>query len=346
MKLLYAIGTNSGSVRNGLRLVSIDDETGRFHEIASVPDAECPIYFARSADRRHLYAAERRDGQGCVSVYRIEGTDLRRVQCLPCAPTAPCHIALSPDGRFLAWAEYLNARAGVFAVQPDGTLRGPTGEVRHEGHGPNAARQASAHCHQALFSPEGDGIFVCDLGTDSVVSYRVAPDGSLATPAASVFRAPPGSGLRHLLHHPSRLWTYLVSELASTVTLLRRDGLVLTPAADPLPMLPEGFDGATKAAAIRLSPDGSLLAASNRGHDSLAFFRVAADTGLLSPLSIAPLAGRFPRDFVFLPNGRFLLVAHKLDHEFASYALDADAGTIRLVQRSTPLTLPLAFERI
>lgn len=346
MKHLYAIGSNSGSVRNGIRLIEIDDETGRFRETGSVPDAEFPIYFARSADRRFLYAAELHDGAGCVAVYRIADGALQRLQALPCAKTVPCHISLTPDGRFLLWAEYSNAWAGVFAIEPDGRLRGPTASVHRTGHGPNAARQAAAHCHFAAATPESDGIFVCDLGTDTVAAYRLTPEGGLEAEPEHDLHVAPGAGPRHLAFHPNGRWAYLVNELDSTVQALRREGRALVAAGEPLSMLPPDFSGTTKAAAIRLSPDGSQLIASNRGHDSLAVFRVDADTGALSPLAISPLGGQFPRDFVFLPGGRFLLVAHKLDHEFASYAYDPATGAIRLVQRSAKLTLPLAFQQL
>ena len=344
MKLHYAIGTNSGTVRNGLRLIEINDETGRFHETGSIPDAQSPIYLARSADGRRLYVAELHDGTGCVAVYEVSPDGLRRLQALPCAPTVPCHISLSPDGRFLLWAEYSNAWTGAFVVEPDGLLRGPTARVHHTGHGPNAARQASAHCHYAAAIPAGDQVRVCDLGTDTVKAYRLTSEGGFEAEPEHDLHVAPGQGPRHLVFHPNGKWAYLVSELASTVLPLRCEGRDLVPIGEPLSMLPPDFTGTTKAAAIRISPDGTQLVASNRGHDSLAVFRIDSDTGALSPLTIQPLRGRFPRDFVFLPNGKFLLVAHKLDHEFASYAYDSATGAIQLVQRSSKLTLPLAFQ--
>lgn len=362
MNLLYAVGSNSGSVRNGLRIVEIDEASGRFRETGSVPDAAFPIYLARSADRPLLYAAELLpDGQGGVSTYAVEPcvpgsasrVSLRRVQSLPCAPTVPCHLSLSPDGRFLVWAEYRNAWTGVFAVGGDGLLRGPVAKCHHEGRGPHPVRQEAAHCHFAAVTRGNDEMFVCDLGTDTVAAYRLSPDGALAREPEHDLHVAPGSGPRHLAFHPNGRWVYLVNELASTVLPLRLEGRALVPLSAPLPMLPPGWgvDGGpgtvpTKAAAIRVSPDGTRLVASNRGHDSLAVFAIDPATGLLSPLSLQPLAGRFPRDFVFLPDGRHLLVAHKLCHEFATYAFDAATGALRLVQRSAKLTQPLAFERL
>lgn len=346
MNLLYAIGSNSASVKNGLRILEIDDSTGHFRELSSVSDSESPIYFALSSNGTRLYVAERANNTGCVSVYAVEGASLTRLQTLPCAPTTPCHISLSPDGRFLAWAEYSNAWTGVFRIEPDGLLAGPTSRIHHTGHGPNPVRQESAHCHYAAVAPSGDELFVCDLGIDTIVAYTLSPSGELTHEPEHDLHVAPGSGPRHLVFHPNGRWVYLVNELASTVLPLRLENRALIPQSEPLSMLPaSGFDAPTKAAAIRISPDGTRLVASNRGHDSLAFFTLDPATGALTPESIQPLGGSFPRDFVFLPNGKFLLVAHKTSHEFASYALDP-SGAIRLVQRSPKLTLPLAFQHL
>ena len=342
MKLLYAVGSNSGSVRNGLRVIEIDDETGRFREVSRVADSAFPIYFDRSADGRFLYAAELHDGKGCVSVFQVSGVELTRLQVVPCAETVPCHLSLSPDGRFLVWAEYRNAWTGVCAVDAaTGLLSAPLDRHHHTGKGPNEVRQESAHCH---FAKVEDGVVhVCDLGIDTVVAYRLADDGKMVPAPELDLHVAPGSGPRHLAFHPNGKWAYLVNELVSTVLPLRLEGPSLVPMSGQLSMLPPDFRDATKAAAIRISPDGTQLVASNRGHDSLAVFDIDPKDGSLSLRSIQRLGGSFPRDFIFLPNGKFLLVAHKMSHEFATYAYDAATGSLRLVQRSAKLTQPLAF---
>lgn len=347
MTLRYAIGSNANSTRNALRFIEIDDATGRFHETSSILDSANPIYFALSADGRFLYVPELLQGSGHISVYaHNDGGAFSRIQSLPCAPTAPCHISLAPNGKFLAWAEYSNALTGTFAIEPDGTLRGPIARIHHTGHGPNPKRQESAHCHYAAITPEGDQFLVCDLGIDTIVSYRLDPDGTLTHEPDFDFHGTPGAGPRHLAFHPNGQWVYLVNELASSVRAFQREGHRLTPIGPELSMLPPDSSVETKAAAIRISPDGTQLIASNRGHDSLAIYTICPNSGALSLLAISPLAGCFPRDFVFLPSGRILLVAHKMSHEFASYAYDPATGALSLIQRSAKLFRPLAFQQL
>ena len=53
---------------------------------------------------------------------------------------------------------------------------------------------------------------------------------------------------------------------------------------------------------------------SNRGHDSIAAFRLRRDAPWLEPLGHFPAGGRTPRDIAFTPDGAFLLIASQDDH--------------------------------
>ena len=74
-----------------------------------------------------------------------------------------------------------------------------------------------------------------------------------------------------------------------------------------LSTLPFGWHGESSAAAVRVK-DGRVYV-SNRGHDSIACFLLVPD-GIV-PDWIRPTGGVFPRDFVILPDGRFLIAHQK-----------------------------------
>ncbi len=351
---MYAlVGSNSAPAADGLRLVDVNPATAEFHEVASAPAAVDPIYFAPSPVHPGIwYVAQRSsapDGAvpGAVAVYRVDPSApaLTLLQEIPCAPTVPCHVSASPDGSLVAFAEYRNAHAGVFRVRADGLLDAAPSVVHHTGHGPNPVRQEAAHCHYAAILPGNRLMYVCDLGIDKIVAYALDPvTGSMTAAPDFDVTVPAGLGPRHLAFHPSLPYAYLVCELGSSVIpySVGPDGR-LTDLSAPLSMLPPDFSGETKAAAVKISPDGTLLVASNRGHDSLASFRIDPATGTLAPLAIAPLQGRFPRDFEFFPGGKFLLAAHKLSDEYATYAVDSETGALALVQRSAKIQRPLCF---
>ena len=116
-------------------------------------------------------------------------------------------------------------------------------------------------------------------------------------------------------------------------------------------MLPEGCtlkETETKAAAIKLTADGKILMASNRGHDSIAFFAVNED-GTLVQKNVAKLTGKFPRDFELMPGEKFMVVGHKMSneiqvYEIQVYAFDREKCELKAVGAPIPCWRPLCFK--
>ena len=321
-------------------------------EAAGVTDAvDNPIYFAVNRAKDRLYVAQgatvggNRATNGAVAVYAIapdKTLALLDKRVLPFS--VPCFISLDRDETALVYAEYSNAHAGVLGLRADGTFETGYGvRVHHEGHGPNPARQEAAHAHCARTSPGNDLLLVCDLGLDTVLAYDFAAwrDGLRRRPESEI-RTAPGAGPRHLIFNDAGTCAYLVNELDSTVQSLAFDGVRFTP-LQTLSMLPPAFRGETKAAAIRLSPDGRWLLASNRGHDSIAAFAVGSDGRLAETPVISLLTGHFPRDFAFVPGTDFVLCCHKLSDELALYRFNAETGLLARLPATLPMERPLAI---
>jgi 6-phosphogluconolactonase len=191
--------------------------------------------------------------------------------------------------------------------------------------------------------PVTGDLLVADLGSDAILVYELDLAGRLIPKAGSLVRAAPGAGPRHLAFHPDRQHLFVVNELDSTVCALRRDGdrfLV----AGQVSTLPAAAAG-NLPGAIRVTPSGRHVLASNRGHDSIAVLRFEPGTLTLSPVGHAASAGAFPRDFVITPDGRHVIVAGQDNDLLASYEFDDDAGALRLlhtVAAPTPVCLTLA----
>ena len=334
----------------GIYHVNVTDD-GQL-ELAGVTEGvDNPIYFALNKAKDRLYVAQGaeigapRFTNGSIAVYAVAADKSLALLDKRAYPfSVPCHISLSHAGDALVFAEYSGAHPGVIGLRPDGTFEPGNGVVaHHEGHGPNAARQESAHAHCAVLSPDDSILFICDLGIDTVVAYDFASwrDGLRRRPESEIHTAP-GAGPRHLIFDASGRFAYLVNELASTVQSFAFDGVRFTP-LQTLSMLPPDFDGETKAAAIRLSTDGRWLLASNRGHDSVAAFAVGADGRLSETPVISPLTGHFPRDFAFVPGTEFVLCCHKLSDELALYRFDSATGKLSRLPATLAMERPLAI---
>ena len=299
---------------------------------------------------------------------------------LPCE--TPCHVALSPDESVMSVAVYWSgiygvmaldercatfgrdaypqASAGAFETRPYQIAALPNDAV-----GPRKDRQQKAFAHQTFYTPDGKLMGVCDLGCDRVNFYDYKKPGGLDKPVVTL-KADPGDGPRHAIFSNGGKFLFVVNELSSTVTSYAvakgTPNLVGASFQDArgrlgepsLPfkrigkwsMLPEGCalkETETKAAAIKLTADGKILMASNRGHDSIAFFAVNED-GTLTMKNVAKLTGKFPRDFELMPGEKFMVVGHKMSNEIQVYAFDREKCELKPVGEPIPCWRPLCFK--
>ncbi|WP_432719588.1 lactonase family protein [Jeongeupia wiesaeckerbachi] len=254
------------------------------------------------------------DAAGCLSL-------LNRV---PSGGDSPCY--LSRSGNVLLVANYFGHNAALLPLANDGQVQAMACEIRHQGaSGVDAERQDAPHLHSITPSPDGRFALVCDLGRDEIVVYRI--DGQQLLPH-SVATTAPGDGPRHLLFDAAARFVYVVGELSSTVLVYAwQDGVLEH--RQTLSSLPDDFHGDNTGAELQLSPDGAFLYASNRGHDSIATFRVV--DGLLEAAGHTPSGGQMPRNFALSPCGGWLLVANQASGNLALFARDTAGGLMPAV---------------
>jgi 6-phosphogluconolactonase len=182
-------------------------------------------------------------------------------------------------GKFVAVANYTGGNIAMFPVGPDGRLAASSALLSGTGFGPNKARQQGPHAHQVVFDPTNHFLLEADLGIDRILVYRFDQASGRLTPndpPSAVVT--PGSGPRHLAFHPNGRFVFVINELSSTVTSFAWEGAAGSlRSLGTVSTLPAGDTGENSTAEIAVHPNGRFLYGSNRGHDSLAVFSVAAD---------------------------------------------------------------------
>ena len=312
MKYAFLTGSYADRRETGVCRISFDPAVGFAIDKAGSGFAN-PSFVLLHPNGQRFYAV-RETADGAV----VEGLP-DQLSPLPDAfetgGDSPCHLSLSEDLKRLYAANYMGGSLAAFTLDGAGRILGRADLRQHVGHGPNPDRQEAAHVH---FSMALDGaLLVCDLGLDAIVIYR-DEDGALRETGRIAM--PAGSGPRHLAaspRHPGRL--YCVAELGNRVYALVREGDGWS-IAGSVSTLPQGFDGANTAAAIRFACDGKLLLASNRGHDSIAVCAVNDDGSLQAPV-ISPCVAE-PRDFAVC--GDYVLAASQRDSVIRAYRLNRD----------------------
>ena len=343
--LVYCIvGCNVGSPDGQtLHVLECDTDTGAMSLVQTVDGVQGTTYFAfdREASFLYSYIGEDADGKKRGSVVRFPFSNGRlgaMVRLSALTGGTPCHIALSPDGERLAFASYGSATVGTLGIDGKGLL---STVHDNEGLGTDAKRQEKAHAHCATFTPDGKYAGFVDLGKDSILFYEAA---SMKPVPSMAVRADPGDGPRHVVWSKDGRFLYVVNELGNSVTGFSFDGTKFA-RIGKWSTLPEGFSEWSKASAIRLSPDGTVLMASNRGYgkNSIAVYAVDPVNGTLSLRNIANVDGIFPRDFAFLPGGKFVIVGHKRSNEVCMYRFDSETFALEPVGDRIKIWNPLCF---
>ena len=296
-------------------------------------DAVNASYLCFSGDGKTLYAVgeTRRfrgaDG-GSVQSYAIgEEGSLKQTSMAPTRGMDPCHLTVT--GNVLLVSNYSSGSLSRFLLEPDGTIGDALPLILHEGHGRDPLRQEGPHVHQAQMTP-GGWIAVCDLGLDAVMFYPT-PEITSAAPAARKVSVPAGFGPRHCVFPRGRDTWYVLCELRSEL-LIYRGG---PEEASLIGRVPVGDSfSPNQPAALRLSPDGTMLAATGRGQDVITLFRLG-DNGLPARLTEVSSGGACPRDVQFTPDGRYLVCANQVSGTLTAFALNDGH-----LERAGSLSLP------
>ncbi|CAN7364600.1 lactonase family protein [Rhizobium sp. LjRoot30] len=342
-----------GARGNGLAVFSFDEETLSVNRLAEAPEIENPTFLSVNAAGTVVYANSEIFGwkEGLVSAFRFdrEAGRLDYINMQPSLGSITAHSMVSRDGTKLLVANYGMGEGGpdrsvvVYGIRADGGLTPPIGSIAQHGTGPDANRQERSHAHSVTELLSGNLAVVADLGTDTLTTYRMNADGSLAEVARTSTAA--GAGPRHVALHPNGHLLFLMNELNSTVASFGLDPQtgVLT-AIDEQPAVPAEARASNHCADIQISPDGRFLYGSNRGHDSISVFAVDGETGKLTTVGFFPCGGATPRNLALTPSGRHLFSANQNADRISIFARDAETGKLTDTGKAIEIGTPMCVK--
>jgi 6-phosphogluconolactonase len=336
--------TEGDSDSDGIYICEISsdsDQSIQKRESISVPDN--PSFLTIHPNKNYLYAVHEVE-QGGVTAFEIrEGGRLRRLNRVESGAGGPCHCSVHPSGEFLLVAHYTGAAVSVLPIH-DGRLEPPSDVVRHFGSSVHPDRQTQAHPHSVVPSPDGQYLYVADLGTDEIVNYRLNRQSG-ALEQESVIGVTPGAGPRHLSFHPSEHYVYAINELESSLTGSEwnaETGSLTEITTEST--LPPGFDGSNIAAEVRVHPSGQWVYASNRGHHSVAIFEIDQETGGIRPIGYEPTRGEWPRNFALDTDGELLFAENQKSSQIVVFEIDDTSGALRATGEKISIPDPVCMQ--
>lgn len=198
----------------------------------------------------------------------------------------------------------------------------------------NTKRQNSPHPHCFTFDNEGKFGFMPDLGRDLVQAFQVV-NNKLIYRHDLDYKSAPGSGPRHFTFHPDGKRAYLINELDFTLTAFIYQEGQLTE-TDNKRCLPTDFTEWNSCADVHVHPNGHYVYASNRGHNSLAIFKIAYEN--IEFLKNESTMGEIPRNFGIYEN--FALVANQSSDNIVLFDLDAETGMLTYKSKTEGIGRP------
>jgi len=230
-------------------------------------------------------------------------------------------------------------------------------------------RQKDPHSHALVLDPfKGCIAYVPDLGKDlirelyydrrkgKIVSQvNVLPSGLSAAGNSNTNSKPDGP--RYIEFHPKYDIAYVVNELSCTISVFSVDRAAIdalskidavddtklasfTNAAPTLKLIqsiktvPDAFPTSMNTCGrVTVHPSGNFVIVSNRGHESIAIFRVCprkgSTQGHLRNVGFFHTYGETPRHFQFDASGQYLIVANQDSNSIAVFSFNLSSGEIK-----------------
>jgi 6-phosphogluconolactonase len=311
-------------------------------QIVEIPN---PSYLALDPALRYLYCVNEMTDGG-VSSFAINQTSgmLTFINTQPTNGQDTTHLGVQPSDQYLFAASYTSGNFQVFRILGDGSIGSMTDNFQSVGNGtgPNPDRQEGPHAHQILTDLDGNHVFGVDLGADKVNVWNLDPGtGKLIQNTVPFAPIASGSGPRHMAFHPDRQHAFVLSELASSITVFAYDPVRAAFIwQQTISTLPPDFTGTNTTAEIRIHPTGRFLYNTNRGHNSVTMFEIDPQTGELEVIGWESTRGEWPRGMNIDPSGTFLYAANQNTDNIAVFRIHQGNGRLKfntLVNTPTPV---------
>ena len=334
--MLVFIGTYTGGNSQGIYAYEFSLADGSLKPIGLAAETPSPSFLAIHPNKKFLYAVNEignyeGEKSGSVSAFAIEGASgkLRHLNTKSSRGGAPCHIVVDAQGANALVANYSGGSVAVLPIAPDGSLKESSSFVQHTGSSINKGRQSEPHAHSINLDKQNNFAIVADLGLDKLLAYKFDASTGQLSPADPPFASlKPGAGPRHFAFHTGGHHAYVINELDLTITAFDYHPAKgeLTPIQTISTLAPKTESKNWSTAEVQVHPSGKFVYGSNRGHDSIAAFKVDPATGKLTYLENEPTLGKTPRNFGIDPTGKFLIAANQGSDTLVVFRIDQQTG--------------------
>jgi len=352
-RALVCFGSYSTPDKESVHLFQLNLQDGSLKKLNAVDGLTNPSFLKIHPNGKYLYTVNEVstfDGKksGGVTAFALDvnGGKLNKINQQPSGDTGPCHLTVDATGKYVLVAHYGGGSTSVLPIKIDGSVGAVVSQIKHKGSSVHS-RQKAPHAHAVHVGPNNKFAFAPDLGIDKVLVFSFdEKTGAIAETKFDGAKLEPGSGPRHFGFHPDGKFAYVINEIKQTVTAFRynaKRGRLRT--LQTLSTVPHPVDG-NSTAEVLVHPTGQFLYGSNRGHNSIAIFRINEKNGKLTALGHESTRGSTPRNFGIDPTGQFLLAANQQSDNVAVFRINQDTGKLKFTGNEIKLSKPVCVRMI
>jgi len=306
--------------QNRIAYYKFDPNTGLLVATGNVFVQGSPFSLAVHPTRQFVYVSLNSSSNSSLGSFLVEerngSLDLMNSVQIP--QDQLYYLTTDKSGGWLVVTFYTLNKIGLYPIQNDGKLCS-------EG----ILIDTCVKPHMVLFDPSNHYAYVPCVGTDQIMQYTFDQIAGKLSPNIPAFVfIYPGAEPRNIIYHPLRKWLYLLSQWGTVTGLFQYDNGTLR-TFQTVSAVPPGDNGTKYSAEIRITRDGGLIYASNRGSTpTMTGFLLNVATGLLTSTGQFLPIPTVPEDFELDPLGRYLYSSDMLTGNINSYAINLESGLI------------------
>ncbi len=342
MPILY-VSSYAKHDDKGIYIIDFCLETKTLRKIQQIVTLDYPSYMICKDNTLYVsYKNSKRNNEGGgIGSFAIYKDELIPYSTYSSSGRSYTHLCVNENDEFLFAANYhVGATASYQIVDKQVVYK--IGAVHHRGLGPDLLkRQTGPHVHCVGITPDKKYVYAVDLGADKIALYNYE-HGILEAASKHSVDVVPGSGPRHMIFSKSGEFAYLVNEIANNIMVYRYLNEHFT-LLQVITCLPHDFDGFSSAAAIKLSSSGNHLFVSNRGHDSIALYRVNKENGKVALLQICNTK-KCPRDFTIVDD-QFIVVACQDSDELQVFEFNESLEELQAIDSTLSIPQPVCITK-
>ncbi|REE83656.1 6-phosphogluconolactonase [Lutibacter oceani] len=325
------VGTYTGADSEGIYKYDFNTKTGELSNKKLVAKAENPSFITFSSDKKHLYSVSENGENSNINAFSVgKNGMLNFINQASSNGANPCHVQLNKNNTKAVISNYTGGTISIYNIEKNGSVNEAFQVLDHN------TETKKSHAHSAKFFK--NNLFIADLGRDFLAQYD-KNDSKYSL--KENFKMKEGAGPRHFEISKKGKFIYVINELNSTVSVLKKDKESYTNIQN-ISTLSDDFNNESFCADIHLSKNERFLYGSNRGENSIVVFKRDKKNGTLQKIQNIPVHGNWPRNFTIAPDGKFLLVANQKSKNISVYKVNKSSGKLTFlhsIEAPTPVCL-------